>query len=56
MNGGVIVVLATNDKEEMEEAINEQDIDLKGSVVICRSGIPTSTAGNIFFVNNIFYF
>jgi voltage-gated potassium channel Kch len=39
-NGAVIVVLADEDKVEMEDAINERIPDTKNTRVICRSGSP----------------
>ncbi len=38
--GAVIVVLADQDKVEMEDAIRERIADTKNSKVICRSGSP----------------
>ena len=38
--GAVIVVLADQDKVEMEDAINERIPDTKNTKVICRSGSP----------------
>ncbi len=38
--GAVIVVLANQDKVEMEDAIRERVPDLKNTKVICRSGSP----------------
>ncbi|MCA2001472.1 MAG: NAD-binding protein, partial [Chloroflexi bacterium] len=40
-NGAVIVVLAEQDKVEMEDAIRERIPDTKNTRVICRSGSPT---------------
>ncbi|KAL8525373.1 hypothetical protein ACS0TY_014848 [Phlomoides rotata] len=40
IGGGVIVVLAERDKEEMEMDIAKLEFDLMGSPVICRSGSP----------------
>ncbi|KAL8538211.1 hypothetical protein ACS0TY_000253 [Phlomoides rotata] len=40
IGGGVIVVLAERDKEEMEMDIAKLEFDLMGSWVICRSGSP----------------
>ncbi|EGD80746.1 hypothetical protein PTSG_01334 [Salpingoeca rosetta] len=42
MGGGTIVVLSTRDKEEMEELIDDSDVDMKGSKVVCRTGSPLS--------------
>ena len=39
-SGAVIVVLADQDKVEMEDAINERISDMKNTRVICRSGSP----------------
>jgi voltage-gated potassium channel Kch len=39
-SGAVIVVLADQDKVEMEDAINERISDTKNTKVICRSGSP----------------
>ncbi len=39
-SGAVIVVLADQDKVEMEDAINERIPDTKNTSVICRSGSP----------------
>jgi voltage-gated potassium channel Kch len=38
--GAVIVVLADQDKVEMEDAIRERVADLKNTKIICRSGSP----------------
>jgi hypothetical protein len=40
VGGGVIVVLAERDKEEMEMDIAKLEFDLMGTSVICRSGSP----------------
>ena len=40
--GGVIVILADMLKEEMEERIEGEDMDLRGSIVVCRGGSPLS--------------
>ncbi|XP_051146747.1 probable ion channel SYM8 isoform X2 [Andrographis paniculata] len=40
IGGGVIVVLAERDKEEMEMDIGKLEFDLMGTSVICRSGSP----------------
>ncbi|XP_011028334.1 PREDICTED: ion channel DMI1 [Populus euphratica] len=40
VGGGVIVVLAERDKEEMEMDIGKLEFDLMGTSVICRSGSP----------------
>ena len=40
--GGVIVILADMLKEEMEERIEGEDMDLRGSIVVCRGGSPIS--------------
>ena len=39
-SGAVIVVLADQDKVEMEDALNERIPDTKNTKVICRSGSP----------------
>ena len=39
-SGAVIVILADQDKVEMEDAINERIPDTKNTKVICRSGSP----------------
>eukprot|EP00940_MAST-03C_sp_MAST-3C-sp2_P000336 g336.t1 len=38
--GGTIVVLAEMEKEAIEECIEDAEIDLKGTIVVCRSGSP----------------
>ena len=40
-SGAVIVVLAEQDKVEMEDAINERIPDTKNTRIICRSGSPS---------------
>ncbi|PKA54947.1 putative ion channel POLLUX [Apostasia shenzhenica] len=40
IGGGVIVVLAERDKEEMEMDISKLEFDFMGTSVICRSGSP----------------
>ncbi|KAM4126050.1 hypothetical protein ACB094_01G359100 [Castanea mollissima] len=40
IGGGVIVVLAERDKEEMEIDIGKLEFDFMGTSVICRSGSP----------------
>ncbi|KAH7298873.1 hypothetical protein KP509_25G062400 [Ceratopteris richardii] len=40
LGGGVVVVLAERDKEEMELDIGKLEFDLLGTSVICRSGSP----------------
>ncbi|XP_022748680.1 ion channel DMI1-like isoform X2 [Durio zibethinus] len=40
VGGGVVVVLAERDKEEMEMDIAKLEFDLMGTSVICRSGSP----------------
>lgn len=40
IGGGVVVVLAERDKEEMEMDIAKLEFDLMGTSVICRSGSP----------------
>lgn len=44
IGGGVIVVLAERDKEEMEMDIAKLEFDLMGTSVICRSGSPLIVA------------
>lgn len=39
-SGAVIVILADQDKVEMEDAINERIADKKNTRIICRSGSP----------------
>jgi Trk K+ transport system NAD-binding subunit len=43
-NGAVIVVLADQDKVEMEDAINERVPNTRNTKVICRSGNPIDMA------------
>ncbi|KAK9828547.1 hypothetical protein WJX72_000707 [[Myrmecia] bisecta] len=38
--GGPIVILADRAKEEMEDEVHRQNIDMKGSWIVCRSGNP----------------
>uniref|UniRef100_A0A7N0TW69 RCK N-terminal domain-containing protein n=1 Tax=Kalanchoe fedtschenkoi TaxID=63787 RepID=A0A7N0TW69_KALFE len=40
LGGGIIVVMAERDKEEMELDIGKMEFDFRGTVVICRSGSP----------------
>ncbi|RAL39544.1 unnamed protein product [Cuscuta campestris] len=40
IGGGVVVVLAERDKEEMETDISKLEFDFMGTSVICRSGSP----------------
>ncbi|XP_020531991.1 ion channel CASTOR isoform X3 [Amborella trichopoda] len=40
LGGGMVVVLAERDKEEMELDIAKMEFDFKGTSVICRSGSP----------------
>ncbi|XP_065881572.1 ion channel CASTOR-like isoform X1 [Euphorbia lathyris] len=40
LGGGIIVVMAERDKEEMEIDIAKMEFDFKGTKVICRSGSP----------------
>lgn len=40
VGGGVVVVLAERDKEEMELDIAKLEFDFMGTSVICRSGSP----------------
>lgn len=40
VGGGVVVVLAERDKEEMEMDIAKMEFDFMGTSVICRSGSP----------------
>lgn len=44
IGGGVIVVLAERDKEEMEMDIAKLEFDFMGTSVICRSGSPLIVA------------
>ncbi|CAM8947764.1 unnamed protein product [Rhodiola kirilowii] len=40
LGGGIVVVMAERDKEEMELDIGKMEFDFRGTVVICRSGSP----------------
>ncbi|XP_057514770.1 ion channel CASTOR-like isoform X2 [Actinidia eriantha] len=40
LGGGIIVVMAERDKEEMELDIAKMEFDFRGTSVICRSGSP----------------
>ncbi|KDP45764.1 hypothetical protein JCGZ_17371 [Jatropha curcas] len=40
LGGGIVVVMAERDKEEMEMDIAKMEFDFKGTKVICRSGSP----------------
>ncbi|XP_068665240.1 probable ion channel CASTOR isoform X1 [Aristolochia californica] len=40
LGGGMVVVMAERDKEEMEIDIAKMEFDFKGTSVICRSGSP----------------
>ena len=40
IGGSSIVILSEREKEEMEADIMRNDIDFKGSKIICRSGNP----------------
>ncbi|KAH9726864.1 putative ion channel CASTOR [Citrus sinensis] len=40
LGGGIVVVMAERDKEEMELDISKMEFDFKGTSVICRSGSP----------------
>lgn len=40
LGGGTVVVMAEQDKEEMELDIAKMEFDFKGTSVICRSGSP----------------
>lgn len=40
LGGGVVVVMAERDKEEMELDIGKMEFDFRGTSVICRSGSP----------------
>ncbi|KAK0608476.1 hypothetical protein LWI29_031250 [Acer saccharum] len=40
LGGGMVVVMAERDKEEMELDIAKMEFDFKGTAVICRSGSP----------------
>lgn len=40
LGGGIVVVMAERDKEEMEMDIAKMEFDFRGTSVICRSGSP----------------
>lgn len=40
LGGGIVVVMAEQDKEEMELDIAKMEFDFRGTSVICRSGSP----------------
>ncbi|KAL9144322.1 hypothetical protein ABFS82_14G289700 [Erythranthe guttata] len=40
MGGGIVVVMAERDKEDMELDIGKMEFDFRGTSVICRSGSP----------------
>ncbi|XP_072964522.1 probable ion channel CASTOR isoform X2 [Typha angustifolia] len=40
LSGGIVVVMAERDKEQMESDIAKMEFDFKGTSVICRSGSP----------------
>ncbi|KAF5465753.1 hypothetical protein F2P56_015731 [Juglans regia] len=40
LGGGIVVVMAERDKEEMELDIGKMEFNFKGTSVICRSGSP----------------
>nr|XP_011457298.1 PREDICTED: ion channel CASTOR-like isoform X2 [Fragaria vesca subsp. vesca] len=40
LGGGIVVVMAERDKEEMELDIGKMEFDFKGTSIICRSGSP----------------
>ncbi|XVF84270.1 hypothetical protein PTKIN_Ptkin17bG0019700 [Pterospermum kingtungense] len=40
LGGGIVVVMAERDKEEMELDIAKMEFDFRGTFVICRSGSP----------------
>ncbi|XP_048226641.1 ion channel CASTOR isoform X4 [Ricinus communis] len=40
LGGGIVVVMAERDKEEMEMDIAKMEFDFRGTKVICRSGSP----------------
>lgn len=40
LDGGIVVVMAERDKEEMELDIGKMEFDFRGTSVICRSGSP----------------
>ncbi|XP_073299574.1 ion channel CASTOR-like isoform X2 [Primulina huaijiensis] len=40
LSGGIVVVMAERDKEEMELDIAKMEFDFRGTSVICRSGSP----------------
>jgi hypothetical protein len=42
--GGVIAVLADQDKQDMEAEIDQANLDLRGSIIVCRKGSPTQAS------------
>ncbi|KAI8567096.1 hypothetical protein RHMOL_Rhmol02G0094800 [Rhododendron molle] len=44
LGGGIVVVMAERDKEEMELDIAKMEFDFRGTSVICRSGSPLIVA------------
>ncbi|KAL2485341.1 putative ion channel POLLUX [Abeliophyllum distichum] len=40
LGGGIVVIMAERDKEEMELDIAKMEFDFRGTSVICRSGCP----------------
>lgn len=40
LGGGIVVVMAERDKEEMESDIAKMEFDFRETSVICRSGSP----------------
>lgn len=44
LGGGMVVVMADRDKEEMELDIAKMEFDFRGTSVICRSGSPLMLA------------
>lgn len=40
LGGGIVVVMAERDKEDMELDIGKMEFDFKGTSVICRGGSP----------------
>lgn len=55
IGGGVVVVLAERDKEEMEMDIAKLEFDFMGTSVICRSGSPLILADLKKARKHIFY-
>ena len=62
LGGGVVVVLAEREKEEMEVDIVKLEFDFMGTSVICRSGSPLILAdlkkvylGYLMHFNNLYH-